>query len=145
MSYTKLDPQPEGLEDNQVALLMDDGSIFEVKIDIEPNVGGGLDMKGFARCINADGSTDECVGGMEINTAHSASFSMDDCQRYDRDILIKNLIHLLIGEEPVTILIDLIPVNPFEVDEFVRQECSLKNRRAIRKQSMNTLSSSLGL
>lgn len=112
MSYTLLDPQPgpradtlsydqagPGLYPDETALLLDDGTL--VAVSVTPkwlDNGGGVDFKGYARWIEADGTTKLDAFGQHVEVCLSHAPDAVTVQQFGVPKMAKDVLLTMLGE-----------------------------------------------
>lgn len=134
MAYELMEPQPEGLAENETAFRLDDGALVAVAIHSGATAEGGIDLTATARAIDEDGKDELDRDETPISTAHSMGYTLDDIETFGEDALVKELVLLVLGEEPEGIRVRGKTVHPFAMSKKHRGATSLKRRRAARKK-----------
>lgn len=110
MSYTKTDPQPAGLNPDETAVTLDDGSIVAVSAGVTPQANGAPSViLALARAIRADGNAVTDAQGQPVTSTFpftpSAEQANDPTQFAAAQ---KDCLMAVLGEPVTTILTDPI-------------------------------------
>lgn len=107
MSYTMMNPQPAGLDTNEVAVTLDNGLDVAVCVGRvwAPN-NAGLNLTGKARLINADGTSVKCPMGNTVETIATHLSPQSEITAYGVDALSKCMVLAVLGEPITTTTVD---------------------------------------
>lgn len=114
MSYTKVDPQPAprgdmlaydaigpGLYPDETAIELDDGTLIAVSVERHWQANGsGIAFHGYARWINADGSTQTAPNGAHVEASYSFNADPVTLSQFPEDDIATEVALLVIGEQP---------------------------------------------
>lgn len=144
MSFTLITPQPAprssaldyddvgpGLYAGETALELDTGDLVAVSVESQwLENGAGVAFKSCARWINADGSTRLCPNDCHIETNASHTADAVSVQAHGVAALGKEMLLLVLGEEPTLITIDgeEVPIIGWSAD--VRLNASIRHALA---------------
>jgi hypothetical protein len=155
MGYTKMNPQPAGLADGEVAILLDARDLVAVSASARWLANnGGLHIEARARWIEETGITRLCAHGQEVVTTASHNTGVAEAHRYGVATLTREALLLILGEPPS--LMKCVPENGgglserpvLDVHDDVRTNCSIQHAISLIKQvypSNTDVSTLLGL
>lgn len=114
MAFSLLTPQPAkrdaslnyddigpGLYEDETALVLDDGSLVAVSVvPMWLANGAGVAFTGYARLMNADGSTMQCAFGNHVETNLNHSADALTVQSLGVETIAREIMLAMLGEEP---------------------------------------------
>lgn len=133
MTYSKLDPQPAGLSANETALQLDDGTLVAVAVVPTwlPN-GAGVAFAGTARHIIADGTTQACPQGQDVQTGFTHAATVTDADTSDKiGAIAKEILLAMLGEPPTMTTVNGEEVPALPLSDEVRSNVNIRLHAAI--------------
>ncbi len=102
MSYTLVQPQPQGLDAGEVMYMLEDGSTY-VAVSLVPSWlpnGAGVEFRAKARWVDENGMQNTDGDGNPVCTEYSTSQDAYHVNQYGVPALAKDVLLLLLGEPP---------------------------------------------